>query len=453
VEVHGPVEFKAPELPETHRRLFVAAPGDGKSKRDAASEILERFLPLAFRRPVEEAERERFLKLFDLAEKQGESFESAVKVPLQAALVSPHFLFRVERDRPSADPKGVHRVGDWELASRLSYFLWSSMPDAELFGLAREGKLSDPKVLEGQVRRMLGDARARALAENFAIQWLQLRRLEAHQPDPKRFPAFDEPLRKAMLEEAVLLFDAVVREDRSVLDLLGADFTFLNERLAKHYGIAGVQGPEMRRVALTDPRRGGVLTMAAVLTASSNPTRTAAVKRGKWVLETILGTPPPPPLPDAGELKDETDADRKLSLRQRLEKHRADPSCAACHRRMDPIGFGFENYDGIGAWRDRADGRPIDTAATLPDGSSFSGPVELKNLLLKRRDDYVKCLTEKMLTFALGRGVEYYDSLAVKEIRKRLADNGFRMSTLVAEVAASYPFQHRRNRSKGAKDE
>jgi mono/diheme cytochrome c family protein len=453
VELHGPVDGRIPEPPEAHRRLFVAAPSAEKPKREAASGILSRFLPLAFRRPLREGELERFLRLFDLAEKQGDSFEAAMKVPLLAALVSPHFLFRVERDLPGADPKGVRRLDDWELAGRLSYFLWSSMPDAELFAAAREGKLSDPAGLEAQVRRMLRDPRSRALAENFAVQWLQLRRLETQLPDPKRFPSFDEPLRKAMLEEAVLLFDAVVREDRSVMDLLGADFTFLNARLARHYGIPGVEGPEMRRVALSDPRRGGVLTMAAVLTATSNPTRTAAVKRGKWVLETILGTPPPPPLPDAGELKDETAADRKLSLRQRLEKHRADPSCAACHRKMDPIGFGFENYDAIGAWRDQEEGRPIDTAATLPDGSSFGGPVDLKNLLLRRKDDYVRCLAEKMLTFALGRGVEYYDSLAVKEIRKRLADKEFRMSALVLEVAKSYPFQHRRNRSKGAKDD
>jgi len=456
VEFHGPVDGKLPEPPAAHRRLFVAAPSAGRPRREAASEILARFLPLAFRRPLAEGELERFLKLHDLAEKQGDSFEAAVKVPLQAALVSPHFLFRVEKDLAGGDPKGVHPLTDGELASRLSYFLWSSMPDAELIDVARQGKLRDPGVLEGQVRRMLRDPKSRALAENFAIQWLQLRRLEGYQPDPRRFPSFDEPLRQAMLQEAVLLFDAVVREDRSVMDLLGADFTFLNDRLAKHYGIPGVEGPEMRRVALSDPRRGGVLTMAAVLTATSNPTRTAAVKRGKWVLETILGTPPPPPLPDAGELKDETDADRRLSLRQRLEKHRADPSCAACHRRMDPIGFGFENYDGIGAWRDRENGQAIDTAATLPDGSSFKGPVELKNLLLRRREDYVKCLAEKMLTFALGRGVEYYDSLAVKEIRRKLADNGYRISTLVLEIAKSYPFQHRRNRSQnpeGAKDE
>jgi len=255
-----------------------------------------------------------------------------------------------------------------------------------------------------------------------------------------------------MHDEAVLLFDEIVRGDRSLVELLGADYTYLNERLAAHYGIAGVTGPEMRRVVLQDPRRGGVLTLGAVLTVTSNPTRTAAVKRGKWVLETILGTPPPPPLPDAGELKDETDEDRKLSLRRRLEKHRADPSCANCHKRMDPIGFAFENYDAIGAWRDQDGPHAIETAASLPDGSSFKGPVELRALMLTRKDDFIRCLTEKMVTFALGRGVEYYDASTIKGIRKALADNEYRVSTLVTEIAKSYPFQYRRDRARGSEE-
>src|SRR5439155_15776271 len=287
---------------------------------------------------------------------------------------------------------------------------------------------------------------------NFAIQWLQLRRLESQAPDPQRFPAWDEKLRAAMHDEAVLLFEEIVRDDKSILDLLGANYTYVNERLAKHYGIDGVKGPELRRVELSDPRRGGVLTMGAVLTVTSNPTRTAAVKRGKWVLETILGTPPPPPLPDAGELKDESDEDRKLSLRQRLEKHRADPSCANCHKRMDPIGFAFENYDAIGAWRDRDGVHAIDPAAALPDGSSFKGPVELKALMLARKDDFVRCLTEKMATFALGRGVEYYDASTVRGIRQALADNHYRISTLVMEIARSSPFQYRRDRARGSEE-
>jgi mono/diheme cytochrome c family protein len=457
LEVVGPVDLKPPDPPESHQRLFFTKPGPSLPKRQAAAEVVGRFAKQAFRRPLAPAELERFLALYDLAEKQGDPFEASVKLPLQAVLVSPHFLFRIEhgsanRDVDPSAKGGAHRLGDYELASRLSYFLWSTMPDAELFDAAEKGNLHEPAAYEAQVRRMLKDRKARSLAENFAIQWLQLRRLETHAPDPKRFPAWDEKLRAAMHDEAVLLFDEIVRDDKSVLDLLGATYTYLNERLAKHYGIEGVKGPELRRVELADPRRGGVLTMGAVLTVTSNPTRTAAVKRGKWVLETILGTPPPPPLPDAGELKDETDEDRKLSLRQRLEKHRADPSCAACHKRMDPIGFAFENYDPIGAWRDRDGAHAVESAASLPDGSSFKGPVELKALILSRKDDFVRCLTEKMATYALGRGVEYYDASTVKGIRKALADNQYRISTLVMEIAKSYPFQFRRDRVKGSEE-
>jgi hypothetical protein len=454
VELVGPVDVAPPEPPESHRRLIISKPGLSLTKRQAASEIIERFARLAFRRPVSPAELEKLLGLFDIADKQGDAFDSAIKLPLQAVLVSPRFLFRVEHDRdPGPGPgPGAHRLDDYELATRLSYFLWSTMPDAELFELAGKGTLHEPAVYDAQLRRMLKDPKAKSLAENFAIQWLQLRRLEAQAPDPKRFPAWDEPLRAAMHDEAALLFDDIVREDLPVLDLLGARHTFLNERLAKHYGIDGVRGPEMRKVELSDPRRGGILTMGAVLTVTSNPTRTAAVKRGKWVLETILGTPPPPPLPDAGELKDETDEDRKLSLRHRLEKHRADPSCAACHKRMDPIGFAFENYDPVGAWRDMDGPHPIDTAASLPDGSSFKGPVELRALILSRKDDFVRCLAEKLLTYALGRGVEYYDASTVKAIRKAVAENGYRMSTLVMEVAKSYPFQYRRDRKQGGEE-
>ncbi|HLY12241.1 MAG TPA: DUF1592 domain-containing protein, partial [Planctomycetota bacterium] len=447
LEIVGPVDVAPPEPPESHRRIFVSKPGPSVSKRQAAAEDLSRFATLAFRRPVLAAELEKLLGLFDLADQQGDSFEAALKLPLQAILVSPRFLFRIEHD--GSPGHGAHRLDDYELATRLSYFLWSTMPDAELFELAGKGTLHQPDVFDAQVRRLMKDPKAKSLAENFAIQWLQLRRLEAQAPDPKRFPGWDESLRSAMHDEAALLFDEIVRENLSVLELLGARHTFLNERLARHYGLDGVQGPQMRRVELSDPRRGGILTMGAVLTVTSNPTRTAAVKRGKWVLETILGTPPPPPLPDAGELKDETDNDRKLSLRQRLEKHRADPSCAACHKRMDPIGFAFENYDPIGAWRDTDGPHPIDTAASLPDGSSFHGPAELRALILSRKDDFVRCLTEKLLTYALGRGVEYYDAATVKAIRRAVADGGYRMSTLVLEIARSYPFQFRRDRPGG----
>jgi mono/diheme cytochrome c family protein len=453
LELHGPVDGKLPEPPESHRRLFVAAPSKGVPRRQAAREVLAAFLPRAFRRPLRPGELDRFLVLHDVAEKQGDSFEASLRVPLAAALVSPHFLYRVERDRDGADPGGVHRVDGFALASRLSYFLWSSMPDEALFDAARSGRLDTSAGVAAEVRRMLRDPRARSLAENFAVQWLQLRRLETHAPDPKRFPSFDEKLRKAMLEEAVELFHEIVREDRPVTELVTAGWTYLNDRLASHYGIPGVEGEAMRRVSLPDARRGGVLMLGAVLTVTSNPTRTSPVRRGKWVMETVLGTPPPPPLPDAGELKDETEEDRKLSLRVRTEKHRADPNCAACHRRMDPLGFGFENYDGVGAWREKDGAVPVDSAAELPDGRRFAGPVELKGILAARRDDFVRTLVEKTLTYALGRGVEYYDGPAVKEIRKALADKEFRYSALAAGVATSWPFAHRRNKAGEVKDE
>jgi hypothetical protein len=451
VDVVGPVDVAPPEPPESHKRLFVSKPGAGKTPRQAAQEILAAFLPKAFRRPAAAGEVERFLRLYDLAEKQGDGFEQAMKLPLAAVLVSPHFLFRIEADRTDDDPKGVRPVTDFELASRLSYFLWSSMPDAELFDLAGQGKLRDSAILDAQIARMIRDPRSQALAANFGLQWLQLRRLETHTPDPRRFPAYDKELRQAVREEPARFFDAVLRDDRSILEFIDADWTVVNERLARHYGLEGVKGPEFRRVELKDPRRGGVLTMAGILTATSESTRTSAVKRGKWVLETILGTPPPPPLPDAGILGDEPPEQATTSVRQRLERHRRDPICASCHKRMDPLGFGFENFDGIGAWREKDGPVPVDSSAVLPDGRAFSGPVELKKILLTRKDDFVRCIAEKMLTYALGRGVEYYDLATVKAIGKAMAENKYRMSVLVREIAKSYPFQNRRNR--GAVDE
>src|SRR5437867_4324294 len=327
------------------------------------------------------------------------------------------------------------------------------MPDDALFEAARRGDLRKAEVLEAEARRMLKDPKSKALVENFAGQWLGTRKLKMVSPDPDRFPAFDEELRSAMARETELFFEAVLKEDRSVLDFVDADFTFLNEKLARHYGISGVEGKELRRVTFNaSSERGGVLTSGTVLTITSNPTRTSPVKRGKWVLETILGTPPPPPLPDAGELKDEPEGAEKLTVRRRLELHRADPSCAACHRRMDPIGIGFENYDPIGAWREKEGKLDLDVSGKLMDGRSFKGPVELKKILLSRKEDFVKCLTEKMLTYAIGRGVEYYDANVVKGIRKALAGQDYRFSALVLEIIRSYPFQHRRNRASEAKD-
>jgi hypothetical protein len=428
VELVGPVDLKPPE---SHRRIFTALPAGATGRRDAARQVLERFMLRAFRRPPAPDEVERHVRLFETA--QG-SFEAAMKVPLRAVLVSPHFLFRVEAD---AEP-GVRPVADFELATRVSYFLWSSAPDDELLDLAAQGRLAAS--LEAQVRRMLRDPRASALAENFASQWLQVRRLPQAAPDPALFPQFDEALRDAMEREAVLFFESVLREERSALDLLESNYTFLNERLAKHYGIEGVVGPQMRRVRLEDPRRGGVLTLAGVLTVTSHPTRTSPSKRGKWVMETLLGTPPPPPLPDAPTLREDPKEAGEVSLRARLEQHRANPRCSACHAAFDPLGFGLENFDPLGAWRERDDAGPIDASASLPDGSAFHGAADLKKLLLSRRDDFLRCLVEKLMTYALGRGLEYFDAAEVRRIA-RSADT---LSGLVLEIARSYPFLHRR---------
>ncbi len=442
VELKGP---PGPPIPESHKRIFIAKPGPGVSRQDAARTIIGAFATRAFRRPVEADKLDRLLHIVELADQQGEVFEDAIGYGLQAVLVSPEFLFRVERDRAPTEPNNAYALDDWELASRLSYFLWSTMPDDALFALAKQGTLHDPKVIEQQARRMLKDPKAHALTETFGEQWLQLRSLETRQPDPKAFPDYDKPLRKAMYDEAALFFENVVHEDRSVLEFLDADYTFLNDRLARHYGIANVDGPQFRKVQLKDHVRGGVLTMAGILTLTSNPTRTSPVKRGKWILEEIVNQPPPPPPPAVGELPQQgTGATTGLSLRQLMERHRADAVCASCHQRMDPLGFGLENYDAIGRWRGDVDGKALDVAGTLPGGRTFNGPVELKALFMARKEDFARCLASKLLTFALGRGLKDDDDMTVEDASAALARDQYRFSTLVAQVVTSYPFRYRR---------
>jgi hypothetical protein len=436
IVLDGPYNAPPPVAPESHRRLMAHPPG--LAPRAAAHAIIGRFATAAFRRPVTLAEIERFLKLYDGAAQKGECFESAVRLALCGVLVSPHFLFRVELDPADARPGTSYLVNEYELASRLSYFLWSSMPDDELFELAARGALRHQ--LEPQLRRMLKDPKSAAFVRNFAGQWLTLRKLATVAPDPKVFPGFDEELRLAMYRETELFFEAIVRDDRSILDLLDADFSFVNERLAKHYGIAGVTGSEFRRVRLP-ANRGGILTQASILTLTSNSTRTAPVKRGKFVLDQILNTPPPPPPPDAPNLPD--DAELTGSLRQVMERHRDNAVCASCHRRMDPIGFAFENYDAIGAWRDQDGKFPIDATGELPGGQSFKGPAELKAILKSKKELFSRCLAEKVLTYALGRGLEYYDTCAVDKILKALDKNDYRFFILLLEVVKSEPFQMR----------
>jgi hypothetical protein len=343
----------------------------------------------------------------------------------------------------------MHRVTDLELASRLSYFLWSSMPDDELLNLAEKGRLHTPAVLSAQVGRMLADPKAHALVENFGGEWLQIRNLDVLKPDPLKFPEYDAQLRDDMRTETEMFFQAIVQEDRSILDFLDGNFTFLNERLAKHYGIAGVTGNNFRRVTLDGTQRGGVLTQASVLTVSSYPTRTSPVIRGKWVLDNILNTPPPPPPPDVPAI-DEKAVGNTMSMRQQLEKHRANAVCAGCHARMDPLGFGLENYDAIGRWRTTEGKFPIDASGVLPNGKSFTGAAELKEILKADSGTFVRALSEKMLTYALGRGLEAYDRPAVEKIVKDVENNGFRFSQLIRSTVGSLPFQMRRGETVSA---
>jgi hypothetical protein len=383
------------------------------------------------------------MQFFHLARQHGGSFGAGLQLAVQAALVSPNFLFRVELDAATGASAPVHKLNDHQLASRLSYFLWSSMPDEELFRLAEQGELSQDDVLASQVARMIADPKSQTLVENFAGQWLQIRNLSLVSPDRARFKGFDNDLRLAMRQETELFFASVMREDRSVLDLLDADYTFLNERLAKHYGIEGIEGAEFRRVPLSDRRRGGLLTQASILTITSNPTRTSPVKRGKWIMEQILGTPPPPPPPGVQELEQ---VKLEGTLRQKMEQHRENQSCAVCHARMDPLGFALENFDAVGAWRDRDEDHEIDASGILPDGKSFTGAAELRVILKAKPELFARSLVRKMLTYALGRGLEPYDARAVHEITARLQAHDYKFSSLILEVVRSEPFRMRRAR-------
>jgi mono/diheme cytochrome c family protein len=423
--------------------LFFVRPGPRLPARAAARQIVARFAMRGFRRPVETAEVDRLMGLFDVATRRKEPFEAGVKLALKAILVSPSFLFRVERDQSSTEP---YHISDYELASRLSYFLWSSMPDEALFRVAAQNRLGNPIVLQREVRRMLADPKARALADNFAGQWLRVRDLyTVAQPDPRSFPTYTPSLRDAMCEETLTFCDSVFRENASLLRLLDADYTFLNEELARHYGIEGVSGPELRRVTLKDGRRGGVLQMASILTLTSYPRRTSPVLRGKWVLEEIMGAPTPPPPPNAGGLPADDTPRQGLTFRQRLEQHRSKPECASCHSRMDPIGFGLENYDAIGQWRNEIGGTPVDASGTLASGEQFTGASELKRHLLRSREAFIHNLAEKMLAYALGRGLEPYDIPAVRRITNATMMDNCRSGTLIREIVRSYPFQYRKN--------
>jgi cytochrome c5 len=434
----GPFPSKVERL--SRKKIFICDPNSGAA---CVEKIVADLAEHAYRRPVTKAETAALLKFVDMARREGQSTEQGIQLAIEAMLVSPHFLFRIEHDPDPLDAARTHAVSDFELASRLSYFLWSSMPDDELLNLARAGQLRAPGTLDAQIKRLLADPRSSALSTNFAGQWLETRNLDVVKPDPQKFPAWNPELRDAMKTETRLFFDYMLHENRPLVEFLDARYTFLNERLARHYGIKGVTGPDFRKVELTTDRRGGILTQASVLTVSSYPTRTSVVIRGKYVLSNILGTPPPPPPADVPAL-DEAAVGTSASLRQQMEKHRSNAVCASCHSRMDPLGFGLENYDGIGEWRSMDGKFPVDSSGVLPNGKSFNGPAELRAILRQDLPEFSRCLVERMLTYALGRGLERYDNKTVDDINHQLAGSGYGFQSLVYDIAHSLPFQSRR---------
>lgn len=440
LEIRGPYNPLPPPLPEAYRRVFVCGHAPGQHTAECVRPDLSHLARLAYRRPVTEDEVDRLCKLVASAQDGGMTFEQAMRVGVEAILVSPNFLYRIERDPKPDDPAAVHPVSDYELASRLSYFLWSSLPDEELLDAAGRGELHDSAVLNTQVKRMLQDPKSDALIRNFFGQWLELRNLDSVRPDPDEFPAFNRQLRGAMYTESEMFVESIVRDDRSIIDFLDGKYTFLNERLAKFYGIPGIAGDAFRRVSLDGTERSGVLTQASVLTVTSYPTRTSPVLRGKWILENVLNAPPPPPPPGVGSI-DAKPGPLAGTMRQQMEKHRADPACAACHKMMDPLGFALENYDAIGHWRTHDAGQQIDASGELPGGKIFNGSAELKGILASRRDTFAECLTEKVMIYALGRGLEGYDRRAVRKIVENLSANDYRFSTLISGIVNSAPFQ------------
>jgi hypothetical protein len=439
IEVTGPFSEAVPPLHAMHRKVFFKAPGP-QTTNQVAREILRRVTDRAYRRSATTAELDGLMRLFGQARESGDGFEASVKQALMAVLVSPHFLFRGEIQSNPDNPHETHRVSEYALASRLSYFLWSTMPDDELLRLAGQGRLR--RNLAGQVKRMLNDPKSRALVDNFAGQWLQLRTLDIVSPDEKLFPGFDASLRSALRQETESLFEHVLRKDRPITEFLTADYTFVNEPLARHYGIVGVHGPDFVRVSLKGTGRSGVLTHGSVLTLTSNPNRTSPVKRGKWILENILASPPPPPPPGVPALESK---ETHGTLRQRMDAHRDNAMCASCHAKMDPLGFAFEHFDAVGRFREKDGDEVVDTRGELVSGERFADHVELSRVLSdSRQADFVRCVSEKVLTYALGRGLEYYDRPALAAMNVQLRKKDLRFSALIQAVVDSVPFQYRR---------
>ena len=445
IAIIGPYAATGSGDTPSRRRIFGERLKNTDPEEQRAKRVLSTLMRRAYRRPVTDADLQSPFELYRRARAEGD-FDAGIEMALAAVLVNPNFLFRVEHDPAGVAPKMAYRISDIELASRLSFFLWSSIPDEELLGAAVAGHLHEPATLERQVRRMLADSRSRALVTNFASQWLHLRNLASITPDMRLFPDFDDNLRQAFRQETELFFESVLREDRSALDLLRANYTFVNQRLAKHYGIPHVYGSRFRRVALDeDSGRGGLLRQGSLLMVTSYATRTSPVLRGKWILDNILGVPPPPPLPDVPALKDNT-VDGNLSVRRRLAEHRTNATCAACHNLMDPVGLSLEKFDAVGRRRATEEGAPIDASGSLPDGSQFADVQGLEQALLKRPEIFVGTLAEKLLTYASGRGVEYYDGPAIRAIVRDARRQDFRLSSIVLGIVKSTPFQMRTSR-------
>jgi len=447
IAVTGPFDVEGPGDTPSRERIFVCYPGSPAEEAPCARKILMTLARAAYRRPVSDKDVEPLLSLYEAGRADNNTFESGIQMALEGLLVSTEFLFRIERDPANVPPDTPYPVSDLELASRLSFFLWSSIPDEELLSIAEQGKLRQPAILEQQVRRMLKDRRSRALVDNFAGQWLFLRNVRSVSPNRDVFADFDESLREAFVEETELFIEENFRQDRPVLDLLRADFTYLNERLARHYGIEGVYGNKFRKVHLADPARRGLLGQGGILTITALANRTSPVMRGKWVLENLFNAPPPPPPPGIPALKDKSPEGKELTMRQQMEQHRANPACAVCHNRMDPIGFALENFNAIGQWRLQDVGSPIDASGQMPDGYKFEGPNGLREALLSRPDLIVNAVTEKLLMYSLGRTLEYYDAPSVRKIVREAAPSEYRWSSIVLGIVNSTPFQMRRTRS------
>jgi len=439
--VEGP--FNATGVGDTpsRKRIFVCRPANGADEVPCAKKILATLAKKAYRRPATDSDLETLLSFYQRRRNSNGSFDAGIESALQFVLASPEFLFRFEADPADLPNDARYRLSDLALASRLAFFVWSSVPDEQLVMLASQKKLHEPAVLEAQVRRMLADPKSDALIQNFAEQWLFLRNLKSVSPNLDTYPDFDDNLRQAMKQETELFFGSIIREDRNVLDLLTADYTFVNERLARHYGIPGVYCNQFRRVHLDDENRRGLLGQGSILTVTSYPPRTSPVQRGKWILTNILGVPPQPPPPNVPELKENAEGSKPLSVRERMQAHRADPVCAGCHKVMDPIGFALENFDGVGHWRKSDDGAVIDPSGTMFEGSRVDGPAGLRRMITSRPDVFVGVMTEKLLTYALGRGLEYYDMPAVRKIVHDAGANKFRFSSLVVGVVSSPPFE------------